>query len=60
MVCHRFICHDGCRVGVDQNNLQTLFLQCPARLGACIVKFRCLSDNDWTGADYQYFFNILS
>ena len=60
MVCHRFIGHDGSRVRVDQNNLQTLLLEGAARLGACVVKLGCLTDDDRTGTDDQYFFNILS
>ena len=50
-----FIRHDGRRVGVQQNNLKPLLLQRTARLCPRVVKLRCLSDDDRTGTDDQYF-----
>ena len=47
-VCIR---HNGCGVAVDEHDLETIFPQCTARLGARIVKFCCLSDDDRAGAD---------
>ena len=52
------ICHDGSRVGVHQNNLHPLLLQGTAGLGARIVEFRRLSDNDRPGTDYHDSFYI--
>ena len=45
--------HDGCRVGVHQNNLEPVFLQHLARLGARIVEFARLADDDRARADYE-------
>ena len=50
-----FIRHDGRRVGVQQNNLKPLLLQRTARLCPRVVKLRCLSDDDRTRTDDQYF-----
>ncbi len=46
--------HDGGGVGVDQDDLQALLLQRAAGLGACVVKFGGLADDDGAGADHQY------
>ncbi len=54
-VSNIFICHDGCRVGVQKNNFQTFFFQGTAGLCTCIVKFCCLSDDNRTGANYNTF-----
>ena len=55
-----FICHDGCRVGVYQNNLQTLLAQCAAGLRACVVELGSLTDDDRAGTQYHYLMNILA
>ena len=60
LVCHGLVGHDGCRVGVDQNDLQTLFAQCAAGLRACIVELGRLTDYDRAGAQYHYLMNILA
>ena len=60
LVRHSLVGHDGCRVGVYQNNLQTLLAQCAARLRACIVELGSLTDNDRAGAQYHYLMNILA
>ena len=52
------VCHDGSRVGIHQDYLHALFLQGTAGLCACIIKLGSLSDNDRTGTDDHYFFNI--
>ena len=54
-----FVRHDRCRIGVDKDNLHSLFLQRTACLCSRIVKLGCLSDNDRTGTNYQYTFNSL-
>ena len=41
--------HDGGRVGVDEDDAQSLFLQHAARLGARIVELAGLADHDGTG-----------
>ena len=60
LICHCLVGHNGCRVGVNQNNLQTFFPQRTACLCACIVKFCCLTDDNRTGAKYHYLMNILT
>ena len=55
VIRHRFIRHDRRGVGVDQNDLQALFLQCPAGLCASVVEFGCLTDYDRAGTNYHYF-----
>ena len=47
-----FIRHDGGRVGVHQHRIDALLLQHPAGLGAGIVKFRRLADDNRSGTDY--------
>ena len=54
-----YVGHDGRRVAVYQHNLQTFLLQRAAGLGACIVKLRCLTDNNRAGADNENLFNII-
>ena len=51
--------HDGGRVGIEKDNLQSLLLQGTACLCSRIVKFCRLTDDDRTGTDNQYFFNIF-
>ena len=48
LVCHCLIGHDGSRVGVDEDYLQTLLLEGTAGLCACVVKLGCLTDDDRT------------
>ena len=50
--------HDGGGVGVDQHHLVALFLQGEAGLGARVVKFRRLADDDGAGADDHNLFQI--
>ncbi len=51
--------HDGGRVGVHQHHFQSFFLQGPAGLGAGIVEFSRLTDDDRAGTDDHDFFYIL-
>ena len=60
LICHCLVGHDGCRIGVNQHNLQTFFPQRTACLCACIVKFCCLTDDNRAGAKYHYLMNILT
>ena len=60
LVGHRLVRHDSCRVGVHQNNLESLFPQCTACLRSCVVKLRRLSDDDRAGAEYHNFVNIFA
>ena len=46
------------RVGVAQNNLIALLLQCETGLGSGIVEFRSLTDNYRTGPDNEYLFYV--
>ena len=56
MVGHRLVSHDGRGVGVDEDDFEPLLFEGAAGLGARVVKFRCLSDDDRAGADDHYFF----
>ena len=53
MVGNILVGHDGCGVGVDQHHLHALFLQGTAGLGAGVVKFSGLADDDGAGAQHQ-------
>ena len=52
--------HDGGGVTVAQDHLVALFLQCQAGLGAGVVEFRRLPDDDGAGADDQNLLNVCS
>lgn len=60
LVRHGLIGHDGCGVGVYQNDLQTLFTQGTACLSACVVELGRLTDDDGAGAQYHDFVDIFS
>ncbi len=59
MVCDVLICHDGGRIGIQQNNLYALLLQRTAGLCACVVKLCCLADDDRSGTDHQHLLYTL-
>ena len=59
-VGHVRISHDSGGVAVDQHHLITFFLQCLACLGAGIIKFTALADDDGTCADDQDFMNVCA
>ena len=50
--------HDGCRVAVEQHNLEPLLLQRLARLGSRVVELARLTDDDGAGADDENFFKV--
>ena len=56
-VCHGVVGHNGGGVGVDQDGLHPLLLQHPAGLGAGVVKFSGLADDDGAGTDDKYLLN---
>ncbi len=56
LICNVFISHDSRRVGIDQNNFHSLFLQGTACLCTCVVEFRGLADHNRTGTDTNYSF----
>ena len=58
-VGHRLVGHDRRRIGVDEHDLQPRLAQRFAGLGAGVVKFRRLSDNDRAGTDDQYFLQFF-
>ena len=60
LVCNGGVGHDGGGVGVCQDDLVAFLFQCQARLGAGVVKFRCLTNHDGAGADDEYFFDVCS
>ena len=47
--------HDGGRIGIDQHDLVAQFSQGLAGLGAGIVEFTGLADDDGTGTDDHNF-----
>ena len=54
-VGHVGVGHDGGRVGIDQHHLVAFFLEGLHGLGAGIVEFTALADDDGTCADNQNF-----
>ena len=52
--------HDRRRVRIDQHDLVTVFPQRFARLGAGIVEFAGLTDDDRAGADDQNFVDVVA
>ena len=60
LVGHGLVGHNGCRVGVDKDNLQTLFAQCAAGLRACIVELGRLANHDRAGSQHHNLLNIAS
>ena len=58
-ICNFRVCHDGCRVGIYQNDFITEITQSFACLSAGIVKFTGLTNDNGTGTDNQYFFHIF-
>ena len=50
---HDRVGHDGCRIGVNQNNPVTLFAQRLAGLGSGVIKLARLPDHDGAGAQDQ-------
>ena len=50
--------HDGCGIRIDEDNSITLFLECFQCLGARIVEFTGLADNDWPGTDEKNGFDV--
>src|SRR5690606_36048164 len=46
--------HDGCRVGVDEDDLDPIFLQGFTRLSARVIKLRRLADDDRARPDHQH------
>ncbi len=59
-VCHLRVGHDGGRVGVDQNDAVALLAQGFARLGAGVVKFAGLADDDGAGAEDQDALKVIT
>ena len=57
---HHRVGHDGCRVGVDQDDPVTLFTQGLAGLCAGIVELARLADDDGAGADDQDAFQVCT
>ena len=50
--------HDSCWIGIDQNDSITLFFECLQCLGARIIEFASLADNDWPGTDEKNGFDV--
>ena len=53
LVGNRGVRHDGGRIAVAQDDFVAFFFQCQTGLCACIVKFRCLTDDNGAGANYH-------
>ena len=60
LVCDMRIGHDRRRVGIHQDYLVSLLLECEARLRTRIVEFRGLADDDRAGTDDHYLVYISS
>ena len=60
LVRDRCIGHDRRRVGVAENDLIAFLLQRKTRLGAGIVEFRCLTDDDRSGADDENLLKVCT
>ena len=58
MICDCRIGHNGSGIGINKNNLQSFLFESKASLRTGIVKFSGLSNYDWTGTNYKYFFYI--
>ena len=52
------VCHDGRRIGIDQDYLHPLFFQGTARLCSGVVKLCRLTDHDRPRADHKHSFYI--
>ncbi|EKD36979.1 MAG: hypothetical protein ACD_75C01303G0001 [uncultured bacterium] len=52
--------HDGGRIGIDQDYFIAFLFQGLHRLGAGIVEFAGLADDDGAGADDEDFFDVCS
>ncbi len=59
MVGNVLICHDGGRIGIQQNHLYALLLQGATGLCTCIIKLCCLADDDRSGTDHQHLLYTL-
>jgi hypothetical protein len=59
-VSHLRIGHDGCRIRIDEHDFVALLPQSLARLGAGVVKFAGLSDDDRAGTNDKNFVDISS
>ena len=57
---HDRVGHDGSRVGVHEHDLVTLFAQGLASLGAGIVEFASLTDNDRAGTNDKDFVDAFN
>ncbi len=57
---HAGVGHDGGRVGVDQHDLVAEAAQGFAGLGAGIIEFAGLADDDGAGADDQHFLDVIA
>ena len=55
-VGHGLVGHDGGGIGIDEHHIEPRRAQGLAGLGAGVIKFRRLSDDDGAGADDEYFF----
>ena len=55
---HFGICHDRCRIGVDQNDLISKASESLAGLCAGIIELAGLTDNDRSGADNENLVNV--
>ena len=58
-VCNVHVRHDGGGVAVHQDHFHSLFPEGPAGLGAGVVKFRRLADDDRAAADDKNFFHVF-
>ena len=58
-VCNVHVRHNGGRIAVYQDHFHPLFPKGAAGLGAGVVKFRCLADDDGAGTDDKDFLHVF-
>ena len=51
-VCDALVGHDGGRIGIDQDGVNTLLAKGFASLGASVIKLGSLPNNDGAGPDH--------
>jgi len=57
LICNIFICHNSCRIRIDEDNFHSLLFKRAARLCSCIIKLCGLSDYNRTRTYYKYPFD---
>ena len=59
LIRHFPVGHNRGRIGIDEDHFHPFFTKGFAGLGAGVVEFRRLTDDDGAAADDEYFLNIF-